>query len=291
MTLDNAFIFVTAVELFVSWLSVFALYRSKSCRQRLPALGLFLAMYAVTGSILVAVTDFHLGMVVATRYAIYKYTYWVTYVAMAILICLIIQQLFVEALSSLPGLRRVGLVLFRWITLVSSLMILAFSVFPSGFHAGAVAVATHQMMRGISVLELSLLAFLALSIHSLGFSFRSRIFGISLGFGMQAFTTLVQSVLPINRHTMATYSGVTGEMVQVAVLVVWSVYLFRPEPERVPVRLPAASPLLRWNEIAAAMSKPAGQVVIAQPSFFLQDVEKVVDKVLTKNPLKTPHAS
>jgi len=64
----------------------------------------------------------------------------------------------------------------------------------------------------------------------------------------------------------------------------WLVYCALPEPARKPVVMPANSTIYRWNEIAAALGHGT-QVAVQQPanSFFLTDVERVVEKVLTRN--------
>jgi hypothetical protein len=64
----------------------------------------------------------------------------------------------------------------------------------------------------------------------------------------------------------------------------WVAYCALPEPARKPVVMPANSTIYRWNEIAAALGHGT-QVAVQQPanSFFLTDVERVVEKVLTRN--------
>jgi hypothetical protein len=49
--------------------------------------------------------------------------------------------------------------------------------------------------------------------------------------------------------------------------------------------MPVTSTVYRWNEIASALGHTGTQVAVQQPanSFFLTDVEKVVDKVLNRN--------
>ena len=66
---------------------------------------------------------------------------------------------------------------------------------------------------------------------------------------------------------------------------VWVAYCALPEPARQPVVMPANSTIYRWNEIASALGHTGTQVAVQQPanSFFLTDVEKVVDKVLNRN--------
>jgi hypothetical protein len=63
------------------------------------------------------------------------------------------------------------------------------------------------------------------------------------------------------------------------------VYSVIPEPARRPVLMPASSTIHRWNEIASALGHTGTQVAAQQPatSFFLSDVERVVEKVLARN--------
>jgi len=65
----------------------------------------------------------------------------------------------------------------------------------------------------------------------------------------------------------------------------WVVYCTLPEPVRKPVVMPVNSTIYRWNEIASALGHTGTQVAVQQPanSFFLTDVENVVEKVLNRN--------
>jgi hypothetical protein len=49
--------------------------------------------------------------------------------------------------------------------------------------------------------------------------------------------------------------------------------------------MPVSSTIYRWNEIASALGHTGTQVAVQQPanSFFLTDVERVVEKVLSRN--------
>jgi hypothetical protein len=64
----------------------------------------------------------------------------------------------------------------------------------------------------------------------------------------------------------------------------WIAYAALPEPARRPVVMAANSTIYRWNEIASALGHPGTQVAV-QPAngFFLTDVEKVVEKVLSRS--------
>jgi hypothetical protein len=53
------------------------------------------------------------------------------------------------------------------------------------------------------------------------------------------------------------------------------------------VVMPVNSAIYRWNEIASALGHTGTQVAVQHSnSFFLTDVEKVVDKVLTRTNLQ-----
>ena len=69
------------------------------------------------------------------------------------------------------------------------------------------------------------------------------------------------------------------------VLVTWATYAALPEPVRKPLVVPVNSTIYRWNEIASALGHTGTQVAVHQPanSFFLTDVENVVDRVLSRN--------
>jgi hypothetical protein len=74
---------------------------------------------------------------------------------------------------------------------------------------------------------------------------------------------------------------------------VWLVSLLMHEPNRAAVSLGSTSQLHKWNEIAVALGKPVPHVALGYPEpspFFLQDVEAVVDRVLSRNEVEPPGA-
>ena len=76
-----------------------------------------------------------------------------------------------------------------------------------------------------------------------------------------------------------------SEFVTLAVLGLWCVYALLPQRERKLVLLEASSPSYRWDEIASALGHTGTKVAVQQPanSFFLTDVEKVVERVVARN--------
>jgi hypothetical protein len=70
-----------------------------------------------------------------------------------------------------------------------------------------------------------------------------------------------------------------------ASVALWAVYVAVPERARKPIVVPASSTIYRWNEIASALGHKGTKIAVPATanSFFLTDVEKVVDKVLTRS--------
>lgn len=274
-------------------LVVVAFFKSGSVR-RYPALATYFALRIA--SLIYLQTIYRIGGPLvnpSTRYTAYFYGFWIFYVASAITIFFAVQEIFKHVMEPVPGLRRLGLLIFRWICVVSAIVVMgaialpASLASPTGDRMGPVGL---QLMRCVSGMELGLLAFLALSVHALGRSFRSRLFGIGLGFGVQAAAELVASALLMRYKTLALQSSANlfVQVVTTSVLLTWTVYFLLPEPqaERERVVLPPTSALARWNSLANGLGQMP-QVATAQPStgFFLQDIEGVVERVLAKNPV------
>ena len=110
-------------------------------------------------------------------------------------------------------------------------------------------------------------------------------FGIALGFGVMSSNDFVFAALTSRNATMTGTLQFVYEAVILASVAIWVAYCALPQVVRKPLMMPANSTIYRWNEIASALGHTGTQVAVQQPanSFFLTDVEKVVEKVLTRN--------
>lgn len=261
--------------------------------RRFPAMTIYLGFRTFSEGLLYFILKEHHFFAVSerTQTLTYIYAYWICYLIGAIVIFFALQEVFKAVMEPVPGLQRLGLVLFRWVSVVAVVVVLGLATLPShrqGMNDIFLATVTSQIMRCVAILEICLLAYLALSVHSLGRSFRGRVFGIGLGFGLEAAGDLIMSLMYSKPGTLWSVANLLLEFASVATLLVWTAYFLLPEPaeERGPITLPATSPLLRWNEIASALGQRPPQVALGATSsaFFLQDVEEVVDKFLTKTP-------
>jgi hypothetical protein len=281
-TMSAAEFLLSAGLAFVFW--------KKGLHRRFPAMGAYLALRVVSTPALTFLLLGQMGRLVATHQfertsaQCYFFTYWAVYAISAILLYFICVEVFRSALSSLPGLKKLGVMIFRWAMLVS--VIVTFSSL-SFTHRGILIIpdAAYGLMRSVSILELCVLAFLCLWMNALRLSARDVAFGIALGFGVMSSNDLIVSLFLARFASLTAPLQFVYEAVILLSLGTWIAYCALPEPVRKPVVMPVNSTIYRWNEIASALGHTGTQVAVQQPanSFFLTDVENVVEKVLNRN--------
>jgi hypothetical protein len=275
---------VMSVAEAVLWAVLAFLFWKKKLQRRFPALGAYLALHAASTPVLyVLLYGQSQHWLNDYCYVTYFFGYWAVYVASAILLFFVCMEIFRSALSAFTGLMKFGVVIFRWVILAS--IIVSFSTL-SFSHRGAFIVTdiAYGLMRSVSIIEICLLGFLCLSMNALRLSPRYMAFGMALGFGMMSANDFVESLVvsmftPLNAPWQFVYEA--GILAALSALVT---YCALPEPARQPVVMPVNSTIYRWNEIASALGHTGTQVAVQQPagSFFLTDVEKVVEKVLSR---------
>lgn len=275
---------VMSVAEFLLWAALGSLFWTRKLQRRFPAMNTYLLLRVGSMPALLLLLFgqerhwFH-----DYCYVAYFFAYWAVSIASAIALFFVTLEIFRTALQAFPGLLKFGLVIFRWAAVVSAIVSIA-SVSYSNRGILIIPEMANGLMRSVSILELCLLAFLCFSMSALRLSVRDLPFGLALGFGMMAMSDFVVGSL-ISRFTSLTSPlQFTSESLTLVSLAIWTAYVGLPEPVRKPLVVPANSTIYRWNEIATALGHTGTQVAM-QPasSFFLTDVEKVVDKVLTRN--------
>ncbi len=273
---------------FLLWVALAFLFWSKGLSRRFPAMGYYLALRAISTPILFFVLreallseDHGLS---ALLQRIYYFGFFGTYLAAAVLLFFICIEVFRSALSAFPGITKLAIVIFRWAAVVSVIVSLSsISYSNRGLHI--IADISYGLMHSVSVLELCLLAFLCLSMNALRLTVRDLSFGLALGFGVLSsgdfiLASWISRAVSYNAPIEFVY-----ESLILATLAVWMVYCVLPEPVRKPILMAANSTIYRWNEIASALGHTGTRVAVQHPanSFFLSDVERVVEKVLARN--------
>jgi hypothetical protein len=247
---------------------IYLLVRSKAARQFIFLVSLLAVRLtsSVIGIPLVylasRVVDPHAVVDPHLAYAIYFYLYWGTYACEAILSLLVIYSIFKLAMAPLQGLQALGMLVFRWVAAISVAVAFGVAFTPHLSGPNFLIAMVTQLQQTSSILTLCLLLFVCFAIRPMGLSFRSRIFGVSLGLGFLATVNLVDAAWISHSPSMYSSINLVNGMMVMLVLLTWSAYFAFPEPKRRMIVLPTTSPFLRWNQISLALGDDPGYVAV-----------------------------
>lgn len=219
-------------------------------------------------------------------YKSYFLVYWISYAVEAILQLLVVLGIFKLAMAPLKGLQTLGMLVFRWAAAISVAIAIGISLAPHQSGNDFMVAMFTQLQQTSSILVLCLLLFVCFAIRPMGLSYRSRVFGVSLGLGIMATSSLVTSAWfsQFSRldSSVNVISGVTG----CATLLLWSAYFAFPEEKRRIIMLPTTSPFLRWNQISEVLGDAPGFVAIAgiPPEVFAPAELEVMRRASAKMP-------
>jgi len=279
----NFWISVMSVAEFALWAALSFLFWKKGLQKRFPTLNVYLLLHVISTPVLLGLLYIYSQPWGQRFFPFYFYPFWAVYIASAITLFFVTLEIFRSVLSAFHGLMRLGTVVFRWVALVSAVASFGSISYshPSMTLLPDFALA---LMRSVSILEICLLAFLCLCINALQLSFRDIAFGFGLGFGLMSANDLIFSAISSSHSTLNAPFQFAYEGIILVTVGAWVAYCALPEQVREPLVMPANSTIYRWNEIAAALGHGT-KVAVRQPAngFFLTDVERVVEKVLTRN--------
>ena len=196
-------------------------------------------------------------------YRLYFYTYWITYVLEAIICVFVVLGIFRLAMAPLPGLQKLGMLVFRWAAAISVALALIIAAGPHQSGMELIVSFITQLQQISSVLTLCLLLFVCFAIRPMGLSFRSRIFGVGVGLGVMSASSLSQSAWMAHSPNLDSLINVVAGTIGCLTLAGWSAYFLLPEPKRRIIVLPTTSPFLRWNQISEVLGDEPGFVAIA----------------------------
>jgi len=204
------------------------------------------------------------------NYKLLFYTHWICTGIETFLIIAVVYGVFRSAIAPLPGLHRIGKVVFRWVTVVSAIVALSIAFGPHTVEKGdafimAFANIVGRFEEGVSILILCLLLFVCFATKPLGLAYRSRVFGVALGLGIFATVTLVQSAWLATTQAQSIYAPVYAysTLGACAAFSVWGMYFALPEPERKMILLPTTSPYHFWNRLSEALGDNPGHVALS----------------------------
>jgi hypothetical protein len=238
------------------------LVRSGSVR-KFPSLAALLGVRLVSGIACLAFIGLsgrgierHLG------YRLYFYTYWASYAIEALLSLLVIYSIFKLAMAPLKGLATLGILVFRWAGAISVAISIGMAIGPHFSGAVFLVAIVTQLQQTSSILTLCLLLFVCFAIRPMGLTYKSRIFGVSLGLGLMATVSLVDSAWLSHSSELFSFVNVMSGVATCLSMFIWSAYFALPEPKRRMIVLPTTSPFLRWNQISMALGDDPGFVAV-----------------------------
>ncbi len=217
-------------------------------------------------------------------YPIYFWVYWGSFAIEAVLGLGIIYSVYNLAMAPLKGLQRLGKLMFRWAAAIAVAVSATTAIGPHVTYLRFIPHAVAQLQRTDSVLTLCLLLFVCLAIRPMGLSYRSKIFGVSLGLGVTATVNLaIVAWFPQNKN-MASILDIINGAAFLATIAIWCAYFAIPEPRRRMIILPTTSPFLRWNQISLALGDDPGFVAVGDvtPDMFAPAEVEVMRRASVK---------
>ena len=264
-------------------LALVSLLRTK-VRYELPALGVFFGIRLLAPAIFLMCRYGSGWLPMTLLYSVYYYSWWPLYICSALAAFFSIQQIIRCALSPLPGLSSLGVLFFRWAGLLS--VVIAITAHLADIQGVTIRLWITKLLISFALcmclFEVSLLTLLALTSRVLGFTLRSRVFGVSLGLALLGVTEFFDLALTQNGGAMVSSVSTICQLVTLTTLLILIFYLARPEPERGMLAAEKASTLMRWNEIVREMGVGPPLPVERVPN-FMEDVESLVERIMKRN--------
>jgi hypothetical protein len=194
-------------------------------------------------------------------YDTYFYVYWSSYATEAILSLMLVYSIFKLAMAPLKGLQTLGMLIFRWVGAISIAVAIGVAVNPHVTGIKFLESMVTQLQQTSSILTLCMLLFVCFAIRPMGLSYQSRIFGVSLGLGVLAACSLVDSAWLSHNSVYSVVNIINGVAICLTLLT-WSAYFAFPEAKARIIVLPTTSPFLRWNQISMALGDEPGFVAV-----------------------------
>ena len=290
MQLTASIYLIVALDFILS-LSIAAIYRTGDRKFLWKSISNFAILRALTSVLIVCVGLLVQRYPVSAMRTLYFVAFYTLYIALNALEFRIFYEIYRKATIPFQGFSRWSSAIFAWIVVV----ILALTVMNLGSpNSGQdiYARAGINFMRATETVGLCVVAMLCYLIRSMGLPWRGKVFGIMFGFMIGSLGGILETVqfqfhLESNPYVTAfyQYAGIIN-------LLIWIGYAFLPEPLPRPVTVPAESPVYRWSQIATALgAKTSVAMPEPQHSFFLADVEQVVDKVFTRHMQESPESN
>lgn len=270
-----SFSLVALVDLILGGLTILLLLRSKSLSAYWPMLVVALWQLVPVTALLLLRT--YRIFTAQEAYAIYFYVYWGAFACAAFCSGMLTYTIFKETLRPLKGLQSLGRVMFRWILAITAAIVFSLVVEPTGSYDQTIVRVVSEMQRLSGIVVLGLVAFVVATVRPFGLSFRSRIFGVSLGLSVAVCANISTTGYLFLNSNMFSQSSLTLTLSDCVAQMIWIWYFAVPEPTRKFLLLPTTSPFHQWNLVSERMGYDPGYVAIGGvPPGSFSDAERAI---------------
>jgi hypothetical protein len=212
----------------------------------------------------------------------YFFAYWVFASISILLEFAVMHEVFSYAMRPYSGLRDLGVLVFRWAAVILLLVGVAMAMSSSGSATARVGTAILNIERSIRLMQCGLLAFMFVCSHELGLKWKNFANGVSIGFGVFAFTDL----MVVSAHNMLNgnwnnFLSLTSSFAFLAASGICLGYCFLPEAANVRNEVTFKPIFDRWNQAAMALLSERDQMM--ESHLYIDDIQHTVEAVMARN--------
>lgn len=210
--------------------------------------------------------------------AAYFSAYWTSSGLSMLFGLAVIHEIFVYSFRPYSTLMDFGRLLFRWAAAVVTLVAIIMAL---GSHSSAMSLLLEAILvtgRSVRVMQCGLVLLLILFASHLGLSWRSRVFGIALGFGCFSAVELISFTLRARFgyiEGVNTVMSIAAQASYLCAIALWTTYMLAPEPARKELTyLPQSA---QWNFALGGVAHST-----AGGPLFLTNVESTVERIMAQ---------
>lgn len=181
--------------------------------------------------------------------AYYFYAYWTNDAVDIVLALAILIEIFNRIFAPYEGIRGIARISFLTATVIITIASVVFLFFHHAEYSVPVLTFALVAERSVRILQLGLILSLFAITRYLHLRWKNYLFGIALGFGFYAMTTLAVLVVRMayGEPVMIVTNILWGTGYCVAV-VIWAVYVLQPEAASIPIVSLPSHELEQWDE-------------------------------------------
>lgn len=217
-----------------------------------------------------------------TKQVTYAGISWAVYFCSSVCAVYVMGSIIKRGLAPLPGLSTAAWAIFRWAAVIAFVIALTahLPIFGIRDFQKWMDEMSASFLLCVCMFEVSVLVLFLTQLRRLGMFLLSRPIGLAIGLAVLGLFDLLIGVTYNAPPEIARTANICQEFGIIFVVAMWSFYILRPEPKRLPHSLSPASRLSKWDDIAKRIGVAHKE---AEHVPFITTVESVVDSILERH--------